>query len=206
MARAALALVCGLGLLATQGCDSLKEQAGLTKRAPDEFTVVTKAPLVMPPDFTLRPPRPGSKRPQEVQPSAQARDVVLGAAGAERATAERSAQSAQTALASGRESSASAGEVSEAERTLLGKAGALGSDSSIREVVNRETTLLAEKDSSFADRLIFWQNKAPFGSTLDAGAESQRLRETAAKGEPASGGETPVIRRRQRGVLEGIFY
>jgi hypothetical protein len=204
---ALLALACSLALLTTQGCDTLKEQAGLTKRAPDEFTVVTKAPLVMPPDFTLRPPKPGAKRPQEVQPTSKARSVVLNSAGVQRTTSAQAAQSARTALAAGREPQAAAnGEPSGAEHTLLSKAGALDSDSSIREVVNRETTLLAEKDSSFADRLIFWQKKPPFGSTLDAEKESQRLREAAAKGESPDSGETPVIRRRQRGILEGIFY
>ncbi|MEE1554691.1 MAG: DUF3035 domain-containing protein, partial [Alphaproteobacteria bacterium] len=44
-------------------CDTFKEQVGLTKNAPDEFTVLAKAPLVMPPDFSLRPPRRGAQRP-----------------------------------------------------------------------------------------------------------------------------------------------
>ena len=47
---AALALV-----LVLSSCEGLKKQIGLAKSAPDEFTVVTKAPLILPPDFTLRP-------------------------------------------------------------------------------------------------------------------------------------------------------
>src|SRR5450755_3176733 len=50
------------------GCStfsSLSRTFGLTHDAPDEFTVVTRAPLSMPPDFTLRPPQPGVARPQE---------------------------------------------------------------------------------------------------------------------------------------------
>jgi hypothetical protein len=42
------------------GCDSIREAAGVTKEPPDEFAVVTKAPLVMPPDYNLRPPKPGA--------------------------------------------------------------------------------------------------------------------------------------------------
>ena len=197
---------CGLALLLlTAGCDTLKEQAGLTKRAPDEFTVVTKAPLVMPPDFSLRPPKPGTKRPQEVQPGDRARSVVVQSTGGQRVGPAQAQQLARNTLsASG--GSAAAAPVSESERTLLSKAGALGADSSIREAVNRETTLMAEKDASFADRLIFWQERPPFGSTLDAGLENQRLREAAAKGEAPNAGTTPVIQHRKRGVLEGIFY
>ena len=40
------------------GCDTTKEALGLNKKAPDEFSVVTKAPLVLPPEFGLRPPEP----------------------------------------------------------------------------------------------------------------------------------------------------
>lgn len=49
------------------GCSSssLSRAFGLTRDAPDEFTVVTRAPLSMPPDFSLRPPEPGVARPQE---------------------------------------------------------------------------------------------------------------------------------------------
>ena len=192
-------------MMALTGCDTIKEQAGLSKRAPDEFTVVTKAPLVMPPDFSLRPPRPGSKRPQEVQPGDKARDVVLQSTGTGRVGPADARLAAQASLtASGRP--AQGGEVSQSERSLLSKAGALESDPSIRETVNRETTQLAEKDSSFTDRLIFWQDRPEFGSTVDASAESQRLREAAAKGEAASGGATPVIQHRKRGILEGLFY
>ena len=39
---------------------------------PDEFTVTTRAPLSMPPDFSLRPPRPGASRPQELSERQQA--------------------------------------------------------------------------------------------------------------------------------------
>ena len=41
------------------GCGGFRDAVGLNKRAPDEFAVVSKAPLVIPPDYGLRPPRPG---------------------------------------------------------------------------------------------------------------------------------------------------
>jgi hypothetical protein len=72
-------------------------------------------------------------------------------------------------------------------------------------VINRETTVLAEKDRSFTDRLIFWQKAQPPGTVVDPTKESQRLRDNAATGEPVTKGETPVIERRKRGILEGIF-
>ncbi len=199
--RLAMAAVLALAL---SSCDTLKEQVGMTKKSPDEFTVITKAPLVMPPDFSLRPPRPGARNPREVQPRDQARAALLATGKEGRATAEQAQQAGRKTLeaAAGRNSG---GRPAGGELQLLQKAGAENADSSIRQIVNRETSVLAEKDSSFADRLLFWQEKQPFGSTVDADKEAKRLREAAAAGESASKGDTPVIKRRKRGWLEGIF-
>lgn len=60
----ALAPLLALGLSACSG-DDLSRSFGLTRDTPDEFTVTTRAPLSMPPDYALRPPRPGAARPQE---------------------------------------------------------------------------------------------------------------------------------------------
>jgi Protein of unknown function (DUF3035) len=40
--------------LALSGCESTKSALGLNKVTPDEFRVVTKAPLIVPPDYALR--------------------------------------------------------------------------------------------------------------------------------------------------------
>ena len=58
-AIARLGLACGLIWLLA-GCEGIRDQLGFNKKAPDEFTVVKKAPLVLPPDFSLRPPAPGA--------------------------------------------------------------------------------------------------------------------------------------------------
>src|ERR1700687_5118505 len=60
------------------GCNSASRALGMTKVTPDEFRVVTKAPLVVPPDYSLRPPAPGQPRPQELQPESAARTAMLG--------------------------------------------------------------------------------------------------------------------------------
>jgi len=177
-------------------CDTFKEQVGLTKNAPDEFTVLAKAPLVMPPDFSLRPPRRGAQRPQEVQPRETAKTAILAAS--------RKAGKSGAVLV-GATGTGTAAEPTGGELALLQKAGTKESDSSIRQIVNRETSVLAEKDKSFADRLIFWQDKPAYGVSVDAGKEAKRLREAAAAGDPPNKGETPIIKRRKRGWLEGVF-
>lgn len=52
------------------GCGMFKGSS--SPQGPDEFTVVGRAPLVIPPESDLRPPRPGEPRPQEIDPANRA--------------------------------------------------------------------------------------------------------------------------------------
>lgn len=188
----------GLALLACAvlltGCDSTKEALGLTKKSPDEFVVVTKAPLVLPPEFGLRPPDPGAPRPQEVP----ARDRAAAAFGGN----STDAAGQITPLSRGAVASQprSAG-----EQALLQQARAGNADPDIRRKVNDEFTQLAERDRRFVDRLMFWQKPEDPGLAVDPAKEAQRLRENAATGKPATTGTVPTIKRRERGPLEGVF-
>lgn len=67
-----------LALLALPGCGGMKKTFGMAKDAPDEFAVTKQAPLAVPPDFNLRPPRPGAPRPQELDSQGQAMDALFG--------------------------------------------------------------------------------------------------------------------------------
>ena len=125
-------LLAGLGLA---GCQSTRVALGLTKVTPDEFRVVTKAPLVVPPDYALRPPAPGEPRPQELQPESQARLALLG---------ERNAE-----------------QRSEGEKLLVAKAGADRADPLIRYVIDDQFGAIAHKEPSFADRVMFWRRDRP---------------------------------------------
>ena len=62
---AALAAVSLLAAAGLQGCSNFKQMIGLEPTMPDEFAVESRPPLTIPPDFDLRPPRPGTPRPQE---------------------------------------------------------------------------------------------------------------------------------------------
>lgn len=184
-------LVRGLCMVALGGglaaCEQLRSATGQTKNAPDEFRVVSRAPLAVPPDFTLRPPRPGADRPQEGSTTNQARDVLTGrgAAGAPAAPAGQG--------------------MSAGEGALLRQAGAIGIDPSIRDVISKESDMLVEQDRTFTDRLVFWRDPPPPGVVVDPERESRRLREASGLGRPVNDGPVPTIERRQRGLLEGIF-
>src|SRR6185437_15451701 len=70
------AAVLALGV-ALSGCNTLRREAGLTKQAPDEFAVVTKAPLIIPPNFNLRPPAPGAPPLNQEDPEGTAQVALF---------------------------------------------------------------------------------------------------------------------------------
>lgn len=65
-----------LTALVLVGCSGLGETLGYGKKRPDEFNVLTNPPLVLPPDFNLRPPGKGN-RPTTLQGRDLARALVL---------------------------------------------------------------------------------------------------------------------------------
>ena len=176
---------------ALSSCTGIKKQLGLTKSAPDEVTAVTKAPLIIPPDFTLRPPRPGSSGPQDVQVREQARRALIGAA--------RNQSGAAAARETGTQPTRS-----RAETLFLRKASTDEADPQIRALLRRETSALAEKDSSFTRRLMFWQDDSEEESLVDAEKEAERLREAAEKGQSPAQGEVPVIERKDS-IFKRVF-
>lgn len=191
--RAPLMLaVVALAAMALSGCENAKRVLGQTKEPPDEFTVYSRAPLSLPPDYTLRPPAPGSERPQAVNPRDRARDAILTASGkpAPKPSPNRNSMSSD---------GASRGEIA-----ILHRTGALNADSEIRGVVDRESAFLAEEQKTITDRIIFWGVPTASGAAVDAVAEAKRLREARALGKPLNEGTVPVIKRRQKGLLEDL--
>jgi len=90
---------------------------------PDEFAVARAAPLVVPPDFALRPPTPGAPRPQEADSSTQALQAMFGG------PAARSA----------------------AETGTLGQAGGARSETGIRSSAGDPGTTVVDKGSVTRD-------------------------------------------------------
>ena len=147
-----------IGAAGLGGCSSASHALGLSKVTPDEFRVVTKAPLILPPDYALRPPAPGEPRPQELQPESAARTALLG---------QRSAEVR-----------------SDGEKLLVAKAGGDKADPLIRYVVDDEFGGLAHKDRGFADWVIFWKkgkpatapgNDSSAPAPVDAATEATRI-------------------------------
>jgi len=154
---------------------------GSAKEAPDEFAVVSHTPLVIPPDHTLRPPRPGAPRPQDEQRRNEAASEVFGSTG--QVVAARSP----------------------GEQSLLASAQALDPNPNIRDEIERQFSIYAHEDDGFFESLLFWQGDDLDGLAVDATNEAERLRENAALGKPANEGQTVVIEKQEKALLEDLF-
>lgn len=184
-------------------CSNVKESIGLNKRAPDEFSVVSKAPLIIPPDYNLRPPKPGAPRPTELAPVSEARAAVFGSGGKKPNGVKKTPQ--QMAMMALQQSKTPSAPKSAGEIAMLGQAGADPSQADIRSTIRLETTGVSDKPKSLADRLLFWkEDPTEGGRILDAGKEAARLKKLAAEGRPASGTPAPVIRRKKQTLLEEL--
>lgn len=180
VARKVSLLALAAGLLGACTADT-GEILGLDKRTPDEFAVVQRAPLTLPPNFGLRPPDPDGQRNQDLQPRATAQEALFG-----RDASRRLEQQKETL----RNQGATQGEIALLERT-----GALEADPSIRRVVEEESAALAQEQESFVDTLVFWRETPEPGDVVDAAGEQRRLQENAALGREVTEGQTPLIRR-----------
>lgn len=63
--------------LSLTACGGNDGQLGYAKSAPNEFNVVRRAPLIVPPEFNLLPPSEQSSRPAAPQGAELARLIVL---------------------------------------------------------------------------------------------------------------------------------
>lgn len=196
--RAVALLLAAQTLLAACSGGSVQRALGLGKRSPDEFAVVSRAPLIVPPDFELRPPRPGETRPQVGTTADQARATLLG---------EGLAQSAPAVA--GVERPAPGPVASSGQQALLQQAGGRAVDPAIRQRIAAENQRLAAVEDELFTRLLQWREPVTLGATVDAPAEARRLLANRAEGQPATAGDTPtVVERRQSPIgalVERVF-
>ena len=154
---------------ATSGCGTVSRAIGATKVSPDEFRVVTQAPLTLPPDYNLRPPAPGEPRPQELSPSDEARVALFG---------EEVGVSA-----------------SPGERTLVANSGASAADPNIRDTIDFEAQGVVRRNEGFVNRLLaFGGSGAPRAAPLNAEEEARRLEDDESIRRATGGGQVVIER------------
>ena len=151
-AMALLALVSACG-----NASQLRRSVGIDVPPPDEFMVISRAPLSMPSDLgALPPPQPGAPSLVEPDPQGDARAALAGAGAATVTTP-----------------------ASPAEQALVARAGP--SDPMIRATLREEADTGAGERRFGLDSFLGFkiqQNPGAEAETLNAREESERLRST----------------------------
>ncbi|HXE16583.1 MAG TPA: DUF3035 domain-containing protein [Stellaceae bacterium] len=181
---------CAVLPLALSGCGDVKHAFGLEKTIPNEFDVVSNAPLAIPPDFNLRPPRPGAAPTQGQNPTLQAKETIFRAGGDKASFETQNNQ------------------FSAGEEDILRAAGAQRADGDIRSVVNQEASESQPFNRTFVDRLLFYrQNKEAKKALLDPVKETARLEDQNANKTVSTQFSAPptVQRKSDSSFLDRIF-
>ena len=127
----------GAGLALTGLLNACGGGSGLNRARPDEYAVARQAPLVVPPDYTLVPPKPGAARPQDSNPNALTLQALFGG------SAPRSAS----------------------EFVTLNAAGADAADPGIRSTAGDPGTTVVDKGSTTRDIIAAPQGDGQNAST-----------------------------------------
>ena len=172
----------GSVVLSMAGCESIRDAMGVTKQPPDEFAVVTKAPLIIPPDYSLKPPKPGAAPLNQVSPT----------------------ESAEAALYSDDPKTVAStitGSYSNGEKMLMAQTGAAAANDSIRQQIAADNANQQSADESFTDHLLFGGGDSDQGHPVDANAEKARI-DASKTAQPA---QQAQIKKDSGGWLDGIF-
>jgi len=194
--------ILAFGAMALSACSSstVKDTLGLNRSAPDEFRVVSRPPLSVPPEFTLHPP--DSTAPASNQPSAsqKAQSLVLGAQPAVNATG-----AAVAPLKAVHNSKTAAPATSSSDMEFLKQAGADKADPRVRTELVEDTYVKQEKKEE-TSWWNFWSssNDKP-DPQVDSKKEADRIKNTQDAGQPVTTGNTPEIKPRDPGILGGIL-
>ena len=168
------------------GCESLNKAFGYGKNAPDEFAVYARAPLSLPPDYGLRPPRRGATDSATI--------ATPSGGGLLEALKKKQAPTREVQAGPG-------------VQALLRETGALDADPNIRAEIDRETSIMTKDNRGVTERILFFGAAGSSTSVIDPVKESRRIRENQALGRPITAGETPTIERKKKkkSPLEGLF-
>ena len=195
---------CACVLLSLAACDgsNARDILGLGKKSPDEFRVVSRPPLTIPQDFTLRPPQDGVPGTGLPPADRMARAAITGEALPTSRDYDHTRVMGPAETAVGVVSSYEL--KSTADESFLSAIGTQQADPTIRKKLYTEHTAIQEKKQE--DSLFDWLTpKADDEVLVDAEAEKERLTKNAEAGKPVTEGETPTLEKKQEGLLQGLF-
>lgn len=191
-----------LALVAACSGNDVRDTLGLDRTAPDEFVVYARPPLSVPPEFDLKPPRPGEENPHAVSTEAQARELLLGSSPESDARDGVEGKPAvETAITPVWTSDAPSGPTAR----FLDKLGVDAAQPNIRDTLRADGATApkkAKKAKTLYERVVGADMAEP---VVDAKKEAERLRGNRDAGKPVTEGETPVEEKKSKSVMDWIF-
>ncbi|MGE0754727.1 MAG: DUF3035 domain-containing protein [Alphaproteobacteria bacterium] len=189
-----------LGILTACSSGDVQETLGLDRKAPDEFRVVSRPPLAVPPEFNLRPPGDMSgAAPSSLPVEARAQNIIRsdGEAGLYQLPSGAEESDAARPVELIRQSQADS-----ADAQFLMNAGATHANSNIREELQSERTSrrVQQEEQGWWDSMWDWEKDEP---VIDAGGEADRIQTNQEQGKPVNEGE---VKESKDGGLWGRIF
>jgi hypothetical protein len=211
-------LLASTTLLTVSGCSGgIKENLGITRRSPDEFKVVSRPLLSVPPQFNLRPPSNSAESPIIVPADKQAKSIITGTAVSSDSnsfdlkeavdttvipvetislTPEKSKKSGKNEVVTKTPSNAS----------FMQNIGAEKADPKVRENLVEQQIAVQEKKEESSWWNVFSSEKPEAKEPLvNAKGEVERIKTNKATNKPVTEGKTPEVKDKDKGLLGDIF-
>lgn len=213
--------VCSLlALTACGGASGIKETLGIGSRAPDEYRVVSRPPLSVPPQFNLRPPSSEAQSPIIIPTDKQAHSIITGIPvhqdgdiGYDNSvdTAVVPVESASIDAKTGAKNKTSAtnntgnNKAGGSDSSFLNKIGADKADPKVRgELVEQRLERQEKKEeNSWWDNLTSTTDKKD--TMVNAREEAKRIQTNKAENKPVTEGDTPEVKDKDHGLIGNIF-
>ena len=134
--------------LSTTACDKTRESMGLKRVQENEFEVMDRQPLSVPPNYSLRPPMPNAPAAAAVDSTEKAKEALLG---------DQVKNDTKSA----------------AEKDFLAKANAENVDHSVRADLAKEVP--AKEEVAPGEALVFWKEgeSKKAGDVIDPRVENR---------------------------------
>jgi len=192
--------IAGLFILAACSGNDVKTTLGLDRGAPDEFRVVSRPPLSVPPQFNLRPPgSPADNVAAQTPTSDQAKALITGSVPAIDVTAPNTPGTAVKPVAVTPPGTS-------AEEAFLKNVGATQADPQIRNKIVEDQIAAQQPAPEEKSWYNFWDSSTTKPDPLvNANKESQRIKTDEDSGQSVTTGDTPTVKQRDTGLLGQIL-
>lgn len=181
----------------------MRETFGVNRSAPDEFRVVSRPPLSVPPEFYLRPPSPGEPPRTSSLTRERAESLVLNKSDTGYSL-EQEALDYQSDVQTAIDPVISDSLASTGEERFMDKVGASKADGDIRAKIYRETGIEPEESGALSplQKMLGMKDES---DVIDAKAEAERIRANKDEGKPINEGDVKTRDKKNQSTLEQLF-